>query len=423
MIETPKIEVNNMLEIYNDTHKNLYIINNKPSENLLDCLNKVNSNTLNLLYNTYFDKKVSKDKKIKLLHEKILNSFKYYLNDLDTYHEYVFESDNIFDYILVKFGYMFIFEDNNKEYYIIPKELKKLYKEKYTKEYKKLKREKDISKFITSYLLLNGIIDKDELIKIIKTYHINITYKELDNFIKDNKVKTYNNYLILFEYYLDLIKEKKELDYIILKEFELKEYAMFYLNFLNELKIILKEKYLEFSYKILKTNNNLYRKLDKLIKEYNLESKEKELKDLFYSSIPNLRFWSLNGRTSLEYQDELVINLFTLEEKPSKTDLYSCLSELNEELYSELVYILFDEYIFDKNKVIKEIIQTFKDDVEEDRGILKHLKSYHNEKITKYFDFTSVEFGHAFLYRDNNDIKVLIPNEIMEIINKRSKTS
>ena len=407
-----------MVEIYNDTFKNLYITLNKPSETLFECLNKLNLNTLNLLYSIYFDKRVSKKEKIKLLYDKILNNFKYYLNNLDTYHEYIFENNNIFDYILVKLGYMFIYKDNNQEYYVIPKELKTLYKDKYTKEYKKEKRQNDISKFITSYLLLNGIIDKDNLINIIRSYKLNITYEEIDKFVKENKVKTHNNYLISFEYDLDLIKDKNELDYFILKEFELKEYVIFYLSFLNELKVILKEKALEFSYKLLITNDDFSIKLEQLIKEYKLKPIEQELKNIVYNSLPNLRFWSLNGRTSLEYHNELIINLFTLPYKPSKTNLLNCLIELNEELYYELVYNLFNKYECDTNKVIKEIIRIFKQQISKESDILNHLKHFHKQKITKYFDFSSVELGYAFLYKEGNDIKVFIPDEILEIINK-----
>ena len=66
-----------------------------------------------------------------------------------------------------------------------------------------------------------------------------------------------------------------------------------------------------------------------------------------------------------EYERELVIEEFLIE-KPSKTDLKSCLKSLNTYAYRDLSANYFEDEEFSISQLVEEITEAFKEDMNEE---------------------------------------------------------
>ena len=169
----------------------LFILDKKPKSSKYSILlNSLSDDAIDYLSDNYsFD---SKDE----LKEMLLNYFNdFYLKELmendlvDNILECDLEEYNANSYITkaVLNGVIFLYKDMDKIKVFIPEEIEKLLINCDGNSTREINY--SISNIIQSYIAINGAIKKDKLHEILKEdYHIDLPIKEMDEFVKDEKV-------------------------------------------------------------------------------------------------------------------------------------------------------------------------------------------------------------------------------------------
>ena len=271
-----------------------------------DCLNNLSEEEFNKLYEKfveYFNIKLanSKKDKIKILKEKISESFKFFLEylnqqDLNYLNNFKNNQTNIKNLKFLILG--FVYKIDNK--YILPNELFLMFQKKITKNIRKKILYESLNTLITVYPYINGYINLDIFLDILeKHYKIKITKLKLEELIQENKVVVLdNNYLKL----KDLVIKKninKQNNYYLIDLDTSHEYLNTIENFNIKLNIILNDKKLtkEIFYLFLSNSNSLDL-VNERLKE--LDFKENLIHDVenYLNSIRfKVRYWDILGRT------------------------------------------------------------------------------------------------------------------------------
>ena len=143
------------------------------------------------------------------------------------------------------------------------------------------------------------------------------------------------------------------------------------------------------------------------------KSNKIEMKDLIGDIYSEIRFWDNGGNTV----DEEKIDILLLKSKPKKNTLTECLKNLTKEGLDELCYT----YSLDNSISLDEIIvESFNEEASYyfyNYSELEELISLDNRIYNGNDNITSfIINGYAYIYKENDDIKVLIPKEIKEIL-------
>ena len=130
-----------------------------------------------------------------------------------------------------------------------------------------------------------------------------------------------------------------------------------------------------------------------------------------------IRFWNLNGRTLNEDNEEKLKEKYLLRNIPKKTDLKSCLKSLSKEAYREISDYVLKDPNGAIDKLCQEIIKIFKDDIAADEELSNILYECQNDIWDiNVIDDMMIEFGQAFIYKDNGNVRVFMPDEIFGIV-------
>lgn len=430
-------------ENINEIINTVYISNSKPFYTLSECLNNLNENTINVMYNVYEKviktvkgKEKSKEEKIKKLNKEIIKNFKEYLmtipnDDLNIIKEYLENNKSSKNSItLLSCGFMFSYSCNDEIINIIPNELIKIYKETYTEDFIFEKDIENVKKYFTIYGLAYGIVEKDKFIKIIRDYYnINLKEKIIDDCIREVCCCIFKNkyYSMLSEdnneFIDDLLKIREEnnaLDKIFTVS-EMDTYFDMIDYWISNLEEIFKKnkkgKVDEFSV-LLKIFSISFDDpldiLDYIVDDFDLSEEELDkLLEFITDNIDDFRFWDLNGNTLIEHE----MSDFLIKKIPNKKDLKSLLNSLDKDTLD----ILYDRY--DVSNIIslrEEIIEYFKVYLEQvDNEELFILGNNHEKKYTMYTNYELIESGNIFIYQTEFGSKVIIPDEMMELLDKK----
>jgi len=426
-----------LLEMHSDT--NYFISDKKDVYSLKECLDSASDKVIDAICftsefieeeKTTFKKR---EDKINYLKNKIPELFKQFLNtmnkeDKETIKEYIenkcIKNNNI---TFTSNGFMYGFRNNNEIIYIIPNELMDIYDEIYTKDFAKESDKAKLKEYLYVYLMINGLIEKDLFIKLVKNnYGLDINREDADKFIGESVYEYKNKYYAIVDFENnkeakklidEILETKAKTDYKILSNNDVDSYRFLVFTCINELKKILKRYKLD-AYAIfvnIVSNSNTHYDF---IFDLDVSDKVKdELETFLMDYEKSLRFWNLNGRTLNEDKEEKLKEKYLLRNIPKKTDLKSCLKSLSKEAYDEICYYVFDEEIGSIDELCQEIIKLFKDDIEEDEDFSNILFECQNGvwDINVINDMM-IEFGQAFIYQDNDNVRVFMPDEIFEIV-------
>lgn len=236
---------------------------------------------------------------------------------------------------ILKNKFAFKIEDN----YIIPEEIKQMHN--YNKETNQIEKKKLM--VIEMYLLINGVLEINKLIELLKVSGLKTTKTEIKNLVKEEKYIINNNLIYLDNLAKDLDEKlqihdlKKELPY---REFSIEEIIATQIEMENESyekrissilskKIKNKDKITRFSNIIMHmiiVGYNYEENIEELLKEekISLNEKEKEklleIADEIHWYFPS---WELNGYAEAELDENNFSEDLTFEDLSPKDQIES----------------------------------------------------------------------------------------------------
>ncbi len=424
--------IDELMEIY---PVECLILENKVEGNLKDFLKKLSSEQLYIVSKAYYKKDELKDKNDselrKILDKKIKESFLDILSSLP-YKQYINlenlannkEVDTIAE-VLVYSGIVYGYLKNKEEIiYVLPNDIKKIYLEKVTKEDKATALKSEVVTKMFSMFFSMGLVNEDFLFNYYGNFDNLFTKEELLEEIKGTVViKDINNKKYLW---LDDIPYKDEYATNLENRKYIKRAIPDYVSYMMKIMLLVEDigniidipnknvMNIVISKLLLKEKDSS-EVINDFCDEFNLNKKSKnKLEEIIDEEYDSIRFWENGGNTTDEYKTRKLI----LEEKPKKMTLKECLSKLLKEGLAQLI----DTYYLDDTYEIEgAIIDDFNEegiDYFDDYKEIQTILSLDNETYNGNDTITSfVINGYAYLYKENEEVKVIIPKEIKDVIN------
>lgn len=423
-------------------NKNAYIINSKPVYGLRECLENIDDLIVEVTYKHYkyvkssnknLKKNPSRSEMINILEKEIKETFMEFLS-FSTFSEIEFidsfsknKNVGLPDINLIIDGYVFIFEEKEKITYIVPNEILDLYKEYVSSDKKKENDLERAERNLMFYVLINGILPIDFIEDLlINEYHYNVSKQDIKEIALKQKLEILKNkyYALGFANddvdnpYENLLKEKENFSYLKVSEEEILDYYEFFYFILDEFIKIMKNQDEAFN---LYTNCVvIYREIDHIIDDVKLSKKQKEELTNFLEEYYNLfRIWSLNGRTADNVERDYLLESIPFKEKPSYTDLDSCLKNLPKDNKE----ILFSAYEVNDINLLKEKIKEEAELVTQEICIvINEVINGNNEELTNIVPTGYIKYGLVYLYKENDKVKYFIPEDILDILKNNNQS-
>lgn len=411
------------------------ILENKVEGNLKDVLKGLDEDQINIIASVYYDEKnaffrKSIDNKIELLEAKIKESFKKFINNA-SYSQYVIldklsnkEDVTNMSALFLYSGFCYSYYDKTEVKYLLPSDLKKIYLKEVDPTIKGDSLKGEILTRIMALFFSNGLVPTDLVYSCYPDDFYGFFTKdelleEIDTAVSIKKINNKEYFWLIDTPYENLYEEsiddriyiKRDLNDIIL-------YMMSILMLIEEICKIIKKPYKEtisiIISKVLLKERSLDDILDDFVSELGLSKKDSSrLDDILIDYYDNLRYWENGGNT----QDEILALNLVLKEKPKNSSIEECLKQLTDNAKEEFK----DTYNIDDVSSLDEIIVDdfcnegyLTIDNDDDISELLELdgKEYNGNEIVTSFIIN----GYAYLYKDKDNFKVIIPDEIKDIL-------
>ena len=412
------------------------MLENKVDGDLKDFLKALDEEQIDVIASVYYDDedsffKKSLNSKIEYLEKNIIESYKEIIRNA-SYKQYVIldklsnneDVTNMSELFLYS-GFCYSYYDKTEVKYLLPTDLKKIYLKEVDSTIKGNSLKGEILTRIMALFFSNGLVPtdlvynhyeddfygyftKDELLEEIDTA---VSIKKINN--KEYFWLTDTPYKNLYEESIDdRVYIRRDLDDIV-------TYMMSILMLIEEVSKIIKKPYKEtlslIISKVLLKERSLDDILDDFVSEVGLSKKDSSrLDDILIDYYDDLRYWENGGNT----QDEILALNLVLKEKPNNSSIKSCLKQLTDNAKEEFK----DTYNIDDVSSLDEIIvDDFCNEgyltIDNDDDMIELLeldgKEYNGNEIVTSFIIN----GYAYLYKDKDNFKVIIPDEIKESIN------
>ena len=411
------------------------ILENKVEGNLKDVLKGLDEDQINIIASVYYDEKnaffrKSIDNKIELLEEKIKGSFKKLINNA-SYSQYVIldklsnkeDVTNMSELFLYS-GFSYSYYDKTEVKYLLPSDLKKIYLKEVDPTIKGDSLKGEILTRIMALFFSNGLVPTDLVYSCYPDDFYGFFTKdelleEIDTAVSIKKINNKEYFWLIDTPYENLYEESID-DRIYIKRDlnDLIPYMMSILMLIEEVCKIIKKPYKEtisiIISKVLLKERSLDDILDDFVSELGLSKKDSSrLDDILIDYYDNLRYWENGGNT----QDEILALNLVLKEKPKNSSIEECLKQLTDNAKEEFK----DTYNIDDVSSLDEIIvDDFCNEgyltIDNDNDISELLeldgKEYNGNEIVTSFIIN----GYAYLYKDKDNFKVIIPDEIKDIL-------
>ena len=412
------------------------ILENKVEGNLKDVLKGLDEDQINIIASVYYDDedsffKKSLNSKIEYLEKNIIESYKEIIRNA-SYKQYVIldklsnneDVTNMSELFLYS-GFCYSYYDKTEVKYLLPTDLKKIYLKEVDSTIKGNSLKGEILTRIMALFFSNGLVPTD----LVYNHYEDDFYgyftkdellEEIDTAVSIKKINNKEYFWLIDTPYKNLYEEsiddrvyiKRDLDDIV-------TYMMSILMLIEEVSKIIKKPYKEtlslIISKVLLKERSLDDILDDFVSEVGLSKKDSSrLDDILIDYYDDLRYWENGGNT----QDEILALNLVLKEKPNNSSIKSCLKQLTDNAKEEFK----DTYNIDDVSSLDEIIvDDFCNEgyltIDNDDDMIELLaldgKEYNgNATVTSF-----IINGYAYLYKDKDNFKVIIPDEIKESIN------
>ena len=411
------------------------ILENKVEGNLKDVLKGLDEDQINIIASVYYDEKnaffrKSIDNKIELLEEKIKESFKKIINNA-SYSQYVIldklsnkEDVTNMSALFLYSGFSYSYYDKTEVKYLLPTDLKKIYLKEVDPTIKGDSLKGEILTRIMALFFSNGLVPTDLVYSCYPDDFYGFFTKdelleEIDTAVSIKKINNKEYFWLIDTPYENLYEESID-DRIYIKRDlnDIVPYMMSILMLIEEICKIIKKPYKEtisiIISKVLLKERSLDDILDDFVSELGLSKKDSSrLDDILIDYYDDLRYWENGGNT----QDEILALNLVLKEKPNNSSIKSCLKQLTDNAKEEFK----DTYNIDDVSSLDEIIvDDFCNEgyltIDNDDDISELLaldgKEYNRNEIVTSFIIN----GYAYLYKDKDNFKVIIPDEIKDIL-------
>ena len=412
------------------------ILENKVDGDLKDFLKALDEEQIDVIASVYYDDedsffKKSLNSKIEYLEKNIIESYKEIIRNA-SYKQYVIldklsnneDVTNMSELFLYS-GFCYSYYDKTEVKYLLPTDLKKIYLKEVDSTIKGNSLKGEILTRIMALFFSNGLVPTD----LVYNHYEDDFYgyfakdellEEIDTAVSIKKINNKEYFWLIDTPYKNLYEEsiddrvyiKRDLDDIV-------TYMMSILMLIEEVSKIIKKPYKEtlslIISKVLLKERSLDDILDDFVSEVGLSKKDSSrLDDILIDYYDDLRYWENGGNT----QDEILALNLVLKEKPNNSSIKSCLKQLTDNAKEEFK----DTYNIDDVSSLDEIIVDdfcnegyLTIDNDDDISELLELdgKEYNGNEIVTSFIIN----GYAYLYKDKDNFKVIIPDEIKESIN------
>lgn len=408
-----------ILKVANSSTLEKLILNKKVNGSIADILKSLDEEQFNVLKSIYFDndtknKSLNKqidmlDKKIKATFVKILEFDDPSINEsLDSIMS--FEDNIVIDSVLLLGGFVYAYKDDNKIKYILPFDLDIIYldnlRESITITEDDL--EDDNTKLMALFLNF-GLVPKDLFKELNPTSGFSIKKINDREYFWYDSVPYDNSY----EEFLDDINYvKRTFESYNSYTFILSTLFTDILGLLDNVDI---DSFYPFAITtLLAREKGVNEIINEFVSKYNLnKDKEEELSIIIGEHYDYIRFWEKGGMNNRE---EFALKLLIVK-KPKDKTLLSYLKCLNEDISN---YLLKDLNFKTMEKIRDLSLRYLKLDLENEEYDMEYLKNILNHENMEYdYDPSITEFiccKCCFLYKEKNKYKVLIPNDVKEMI-------
>ena len=411
------------------------MLENKVDGDLKDFLKALDEEQIDVIASVYYDDedsffKKSLNSKIEYLEKNIIESYKEIIRNA-SYKQYVIldklsnneDVTNMSELFLYS-GFCYSYYDKTEVKYLLPSDLKKIYLKEVDPTIKGDSLKGEILTRIMALFFSNGLVPTDLVYSCYPDDFYGFFTKdelleEIDTAVSIKKINNKEYFWLIDTPYENLYEEsiddriyiKRDLNDIIL-------YMMSILMLIEEVGKIIKKPYKEtisiIISKVLLKERSLDDILDDFVSELGLSKKDSSrLDDILIDYYDNLRYWENGGNT----QDEILALNLVLKEKPKNSSIEECLKQLTDNAKEEFK----DTYNIDDVSSLDEIIVDdfcnegyLTIDNDDDISELLELdgKEYNGNEIVTSFIIN----GYAYLYKDKDNFKVIIPDEIKDIL-------
>ena len=412
------------------------MLENKVDGDLKDFLKALDEEQIDVIASVYYDDedsffKKSLNSKIEYLEKNIIESYRKIIKNA-SYKQYVIfdklsnneDVTNMSELFLYS-GFCYSYYDKTEVKYLLPTDLKKIYLKEVDSTIKGNSLKGEILTRIMALFFSNGLVPTD----LVYNHYEDDFYgyftkdellEEIDTAVSIKKINNKEYFWLIDTPYKNLYEEsiddrvyiKRDLDDIV-------TYMMSILMLIEEVSKIIKKPYKETSSliisKVLLKERSLDDILDDFVSEVGLSKKDSSrLDDILIDYYDNLRYWENGGNT----QDEILALNLVLKEKPNNSSIKSCLKQLTDNAKEEFK----DTYNIDDVSSLDEIIVDdfcnegyLTIDNDDDISELLELdgKEYNGNEIVTSFIIN----GYAYLYKDKDNFKVILSDEIKDVIN------
>ena len=412
------------------------ILENKVEGDLKDFLKALDEEQLDIIASVYYNDensffKKSLSSKIEDLEKNIIESYKEIIKNV-SYNQYVIldklsnneDVTNMSELFLYS-GFCYSYYDKTEVKYLLPTDLKKIYLKEVDPTIKGDSLKGEILTRIMALFFSNGLVPTD----LVYSYYPDDFYgfftkdellEEIDTAVSIKKINNKEYFWLTDTPYKNLYEESIDDRVYIRRDLnDIVPYMMSILMLIEEVGKIIKKPYKEtlslIISKVLLKERSLDDILDDFVSEVGLSKKDSSrLDDILIDYYDDLRYWENGGNT----QDEILALNLVLKEKPNNSSIKSCLKQLTDNAKEEFK----DTYNIDDVSSLDEIIvDDFCNEgyliIDNDDDIIELLaldgKEYNgNETVTSF-----IINGYAYLYKDKDNFKVIIPDEIKGSIN------
>ena len=412
------------------------MLENKVDGDLKDFLKALDEEQIDVIASVYYDDedsffKKSLNSKIEYLEKNIIESYKEIIRNA-SYKQYVIldklsnneDVTNMSELFLYS-GFCYSYYDKTEVKYLLPTDLKKIYLKEVDSTIKGDSLKGEILTRIMALFFSNGLVPTD----LVYNHYEDDFYgyftkdellEEIDTAVSIKKINNKEYFWLIDTPYKNLYEESIDDRVYIRRDLnDIIPYMMSILMLIEEVGKIIKKPYKEtlslIISKVLLKERSLDDILDDFVSEVGLSKKDSSrLDDILIDYYDDLRYWENGGNT----QDEILVLNLVLKEKPNNSSIKSCLKQLTDNAKEEFK----DTYNIDDVSSLDEIIvDDFCNEgyltIDNDDDMIELLaldgKEYNgNATVTSF-----IINGYAYLYKDKDNFKVIIPDEIKESIN------
>ena len=278
---------------------------------------------------------------------------------------------------------------------------------------------KTLESYLEVYKLNCGFIKEEDIRKIVDCYGFDVSDKDLKKIL--DKLFYYKDGYYTSEESIvnsDFIEVRGSLPIRLLSEDEIFDFSLKESNIVNSINDIVDN--IDIADEIIYVES-IFKAFTIVCDESEIVMKKFEINrdqfdkigKVFNDNLDTVRYCLYYGRTEDEYELELLLDEYVMEDKPQERTLRECINLLDDDCIKDI----YDCYCVDEGNeddLIESIVYSF------EKVVHEFSKNLYDSLINEEFSYaiSDDEFcsGFVFVYMEDGIRKLCVPIEIMEIL-------